>query len=117
MEYQDIQFSASAKLQTGTSNQLMLPPSYSRPTMVKVFPQAKVWKNSEEGFAEVNEHGNLKHGVGIQMRKIERIKIKEATKEGRNRQSQSSDEERHEHNRLVSILCRDGNSPPDPLGA
>jgi hypothetical protein len=38
-----------------------------------------VWKNSEEGFAEVNEHDNLKHGVRIQMHKIERIKIKEAT--------------------------------------
>jgi hypothetical protein len=85
--------------------------------MVKVFPQAKVWKNSEEGFTKVNEHDNLKHEVGIQMRKIERIKIKKATKEGRNWQSQSFDEERHENNRLMSILHRDGNSPLDPPGA
>jgi hypothetical protein len=30
-------------------------------------------ENSEEGFAEMNKHDNWKHGVGIQMRKIERI--------------------------------------------
>jgi hypothetical protein len=82
--------------------------------MVKVFPHAKVWKHSEEGFAEVNEHGNLKHRIMIQMRKIERMKIKEATKEGRNWQSQSSDEERHKNNRLMSILCRGGNSLLEP---
>jgi hypothetical protein len=110
-------FLASAKLQTSTSNQLMLPSNHSRPTMVKVFPQAKVWKNSEEGFAEVNKHDNLTHGIGIQMCKIERIKIKEATKEGRNWQGESSDEERHENSCLVSIHRRDGNSPLDPQGA
>jgi hypothetical protein len=84
--------------------------------MVKAFPHTKVQKNSEEGFVEVNEHDNLKHRVGIQICKIERIKVKEATEEGRNWQSQSSDEERHENNCLVSILCRDGNSPPDLPG-
>jgi hypothetical protein len=47
--------------------------------MVKAFPHTKVQKKSEEGFTEVNEHGNLKHRVGIQICKIERIKVKEAT--------------------------------------
>jgi hypothetical protein len=61
--------------------------------MVKVLPQTKVWKNSQEGFAEVKEHDNLKHGVGIQMSKVERIEVKEATEKGRNWQSQPFDEE------------------------
>jgi hypothetical protein len=52
-------FPTSAKLQTGTSDQLMLPPSHSRLTMVKVLPQAKMWKNSQEGFVEVYKHDNF----------------------------------------------------------
>jgi hypothetical protein len=74
-------------------------------------------EKSEEGFTEMKKHDNLKHKIGIQMCKFERIKIKEATKEGRNWRGQSSDEERHKNNRLVTIIRQDGNSPPDPLGA
>jgi hypothetical protein len=105
-----------AKFQTGTSNKLMLPSGHPGPTMVKVFPKPKVWKNSKESFAEVYKHSDLKHIIGIQICKIQRIIIKKVMKEGRNWQGQSSDEKRHENNRLVGILRRDGNSPPDPLG-
>jgi hypothetical protein len=107
---------ASAKFQASTSNKLMLPSSHPRMTMVKVFPNPKVWKNSKESFAKMNKHNNLKHIIGIQMSKVQRIKIEKTTKEGRNRQGQSSDEKRHENNRLMSILCWDSSSTPDPPG-
>jgi hypothetical protein len=81
--------------------------------MVKVFPQAKVWINSQEGLAEVNEHDNLKHGVGIQMSQVERIEVNETTEKGINWQTQPSDLEGHENDRFVGVLCRDDNPPPD----
>jgi hypothetical protein len=46
---------ASAKFQASTSNKLMLPSSHPGPTMVKVFPKPKVWKNSKESFAKMNK--------------------------------------------------------------
>jgi hypothetical protein len=60
-------FPASTKFQTSTSDKLMLPFGHPRLTMVKVFPKPKVWENSKE---EVDKHGDLKHRIGIQMRKI-----------------------------------------------
>jgi hypothetical protein len=41
-----------------------------------------VWKNSKENFAKMDKHNNLKHIIGIQMRKIQRVKIKKTTKKG-----------------------------------
>jgi hypothetical protein len=93
-----------------------MPSRHPRPTMVKVLPKPKVWKNSKECFPKVNKHNNLKHKIRIQMRKVQRVKIEKAAKEGRNWQGQSSDEKGHEDNRLVGILHRDSNSTPDPLG-
>jgi hypothetical protein len=52
--------------------------------MVKVLPKPKVWKNSMEGFAEVNKHNNLEHKIGIYMGEVQRIKNEKVTKEGRN---------------------------------
>jgi hypothetical protein len=72
----------SAKFQASASNKLMLPSSHPGPAMVKIIPKPKVWKNSKESFAKVNKRSNLKHGVGIQMRKVQRVKIEETTKKG-----------------------------------
>jgi hypothetical protein len=60
-----LSFPASAKFQASTSNKLMLPSSHPGPTMVKVFPKPKVWKNSKESFTKVNKQSNLKHIIGI----------------------------------------------------
>jgi hypothetical protein len=94
----------------------MLPSSHPGPTMIKVFPKPKVWKNSKESFVKMNKHDNLKHKIGIQMSEVQTVKNEKTTKEGRNWQGQPPDEKRHEDNRLVSILRRDGNSTPDRLG-
>jgi hypothetical protein len=94
----------------------MQPSSHPGPIMVKVFPKPKVWKNSKESFTKMNRHSNLKHIIGIQMSEVKRVKIEKTAKEGRNRQGQPPDEKRHEDNCLVSILYRDSNSMPDPLG-
>jgi hypothetical protein len=64
----------------------------------------------------MNKHDNLKHIIGIQMSEVQRIKIEKSAKQGRNWQGQSSDEKRHDDNRLVSILCRDSNSALDLPG-
>jgi hypothetical protein len=107
---------ASVKFQTSASNMLMLPSIHLGSAMVKVLPKPKVWKNSKESFAKVDKHSNLKHRIGIQMRKVRIVKIEKTTKKGRNWQGQSPDEKMHENNRLVGILHRDSNSLPDPPG-
>jgi hypothetical protein len=48
------------------------------------------------------------------MSQVERIEVKETIEKGRNWQSQPSDEEGYENYHFESILCQDGNSPPDP---
>jgi hypothetical protein len=60
----------------------MLPSGHPEPTMVKVFPKPKVGKNCKESFVEVDKHDDLNHKIRIQMRKIQRIKIKKARKKG-----------------------------------
>jgi hypothetical protein len=75
---------ASAKFQASASNKLLLPSSHPRLAMVMVLPKPKVWKNSKESFTKVNKHNNLKHRIGIQMRKVQRVKIEKTMKKGRN---------------------------------
>jgi hypothetical protein len=47
------------------------------------------------------------------MSHIQMVKIKEATKERRNRKSKSADKKRNVNNGLVAILCRDSNPTTD----
>jgi hypothetical protein len=58
-------FPPLAKLQTGTTNKLMLSSSHTGPTLVKIPPEPKVGKDSKKGLAQVYENGNLENGVGI----------------------------------------------------
>ena len=58
-------FPPLAKLQTGTTNKLMLSSSHTRTTVVKVPPESKVGKNSKKGLAQVYENDILKNGVHI----------------------------------------------------
>ena len=67
---------ASAKFQTSASNKPMLPSSHPGPA------KPKVWKNSKESFTKVDKHSDFKHIIWIQMRKIQRVKIKKTTKKG-----------------------------------
>jgi hypothetical protein len=48
--------------------------------------------------------------------KIQIVKIEEATEKKRSWQGKPSDEERHEDNSLMSVLCRNGNPTPDLRG-
>jgi hypothetical protein len=61
-------FPPPAKLQTHAANKLVLSPSHPRPTVIKVFLETKVGKNPEKGLTQMNENGNLKNGIGVQMR-------------------------------------------------
>jgi hypothetical protein len=58
-------FPPPAKLQTGTTDELMLSSSHTGPTVVKIPPESKVEENSKKGLTQVYENGNLKNGVGI----------------------------------------------------
>ena len=58
-------FPPPAKLQTGTTNKLMLSSNHTGPTVVKIPSEPKVGKDSKKGLAQVHENGNLKNGVGI----------------------------------------------------
>jgi hypothetical protein len=107
-------FPPTAHLQTRTTHKLVLPPSHPGPTMIQVFPQTKVRKNSKVGFAQMNKNRNLQNRVGIQMSQIQMVKVKETTKKGRNRKSKAVDNKRDVNNGLVGILCRDSNPTTDP---
>jgi hypothetical protein len=103
----------TAHLQTRTTHELVLPPGHSRPTVIQVFPQTKMRKNSKVGFAQVNKNRNLQNRVGIQMSQIQMVEIKETAKERRNRKSKAADEKRNVNNGFMGILCRDSNPTTD----
>ena len=54
-----------AKLQTGTTDKLMLSSSHTGPTVVKVPLESKVGENAKKGLAQMYKNVNLKNGVGI----------------------------------------------------
>jgi hypothetical protein len=58
-------FPPLAKLQTGTTDKLMLSSSHTGPTVVKIPPKPKVGKDSKKGLAHEHENGNLKNEVRI----------------------------------------------------
>ena len=58
-------FPPPTKLQTGTTNKLMLPSSHTGSTVVKVPPESKVGEDSKKGLAQVYKNGNLKNGVRV----------------------------------------------------
>ena len=58
-------FPPPTKLQTGTTNKLMMPYSHTGSTMVKVPPESKVGEDSKKGLAQVYKNGNLKNGVRV----------------------------------------------------
>jgi hypothetical protein len=64
-----------------------------------------VWQNTKESFAQVNKHGNLQNGIGIQVGQIQVIEVKETAEERGN-----GDEERNVNDRFVGVFCR--NSDP-----
>ena len=63
-------FPPSAKLQTSTTDELMLSSSHTGPTVVKIPPESKMGENSKKSLAQVYENGNLHNGVRIQVCKI-----------------------------------------------
>ena len=58
-------FPPPAKLQTSTTNKLMLPSSHTGSTVVKVPPESKVGEDSKKGLAQVYENDNLKNRVTV----------------------------------------------------
>jgi hypothetical protein len=63
-------FPPPAKLQTGTTDKMMLSSIHTNLTVVKIPPEPKVGKDSKKVLAQVYKNGNLKNVVGIQMCKI-----------------------------------------------
>jgi hypothetical protein len=45
----------------------VLSPGHPRPTVIQVFPQAKMWQNTKVGFTQMNKNGNLQNRIGIHM--------------------------------------------------
>jgi hypothetical protein len=58
-------FPPPVKLQTGTTDKLMLSSGHTGLTVVKIPPESKVGKDSKKGLTQVYENGNLENGVGI----------------------------------------------------
>jgi hypothetical protein len=56
---------APTKLQTGTTNKLMLSSGHTGPIVVKLSPKPKVGQNSKERLAKVHKNGNLMNIVGV----------------------------------------------------
>jgi hypothetical protein len=92
----------------------MLPPSHPRATVIQVFPQTKVRKNSKVGLAQVNKDRNLQNRVGIQVSQIHMVKVKETAKEGGNGKGKTTNKKRNVNNGLMGILFRDSNPTANP---
>jgi hypothetical protein len=60
----------AAHLQTCTTNELVLPPSHPRPTMIQILPESEMRKNSEVGLAQMHKNRNLQDRIGIQMGQV-----------------------------------------------
>ena len=58
-------FPPPAKLQTSTTDKLMLSSGHTGPVVVKIPPKPKMGKGSKKGLTKVHENGNLKNRVGI----------------------------------------------------
>jgi hypothetical protein len=82
--------------------------------MKQVLPQTEVRKNSKVGFTQMNKDINLQNRVGIQVRQIQIVKVKETAKKGRNGKSKATDKKRDVNNGLVGILRRDSNPTTNP---
>jgi hypothetical protein len=82
--------------------------------VIQILPQTEVRKNSKVGFAQMNKDINLQNRVGIQVSKIQIVKVKETAKEGRNGKCKAADKKRDVNNGLVSILHRDSNPTANP---
>jgi hypothetical protein len=92
----------------------MLPPSHPRATVIQVFPQTEVRKNSKVGLTQVNKDRNLQNRVGIQVSQIQMVKVKETAKERRNGKGKTTNKKRNINNGLVGVLCRDSNPTTNP---
>jgi hypothetical protein len=73
-----------------------------------------VGKNSEVGLAQMNKDGDLRNGIGIQMSKVQIIKVKETAEEGRNGKSKAADKKMNINDGLMGILCWDSNPTTNP---
>jgi hypothetical protein len=58
-------FPPPTKLQTGTTDKLMLSSGHTGPTVVKISSKPKVGKNPKERLAKVHKNSNLKNRVGV----------------------------------------------------
>jgi hypothetical protein len=65
--YRGIRFSSHDTSPNSHPHKLVLSLGHPRPTVIQVFPQAKMWQNTKVGFTQMNKNGNLKNRIGIQM--------------------------------------------------
>jgi hypothetical protein len=82
--------------------------------VVQVLPQAEVWQNTKESFAQVNKNGNLQNGIGIQVGQIQVIEVKETAEERGNWKSKATDEKMNVNDGFVGVFCRNSDPTADP---
>jgi hypothetical protein len=87
----------------------MLSSGHSRPTVIQIFPQSKVWQDAEKSLTQMNKDGDLQNGIRVQMGQIQKGEIKETAEKGGNRKSKTTEKKRNVHNGLVGVLCWNSN--------
>ncbi len=93
------------------------PPSLNRSEGEQVAKQSKVGLNAQESFTEMDESGNLKDRVWVQMHQFDSIEIKKAPEELVGGQCKSSIKEGLKDHQLTSVGSGEelpiGGAPPD----
>jgi hypothetical protein len=73
-----------------------------------------VGKNFEVGLTQMNKDRKLKNRIGIQMRQVQIIKVKENAEEGRNGKSKVADKKKNINNGLVGIFYWNNDPTANP---
>lgn len=65
----------------------------------------EVWRDSKQGFTDMDKDGDLQNGVRVQMDKLYLIMVKKSSEQVAGRESKPALEERREHYSLIHIGC------------
>jgi hypothetical protein len=79
--------SPMTKLQTRTTNELVLSPSHLGLTVIQVFLETEMGENPEKGLTQMYKNGNLQDGIWVQMGQVQFVEVKEAAEKGETRRA------------------------------
>jgi hypothetical protein len=82
--------------------------------MIQILPEAKMGENPKIGLTQMNKNGNLQDRIRVQVGQVQIVEIKEATEEGRNRESKAADKKRNIDDRLMGVLHWNSDSMANP---